>query len=261
MRTAPFKPYPSFSMPCRPAPHVRSPRPSTSAGRSWAGQRRPPGRTPVLAGRPAELVGGGSSPTGAHPALWEGHSVDVPPAPRAGCGRADGGRPGLVLAWFEAFHGRGRRAGRPRAGPGVGRAQTRSTSVLVASRGRRVAVGGRRAARSPPDRAPGCRPTASAGSGRSTRRRSSAGPRHARTRGATRRAERHGVPAPRCALQRLRGAGTTDGRLAETRPSQELLGSGIWPTRPGRRRLYRSTYVASTRAGRRRHPRTSGTPS
>lgn len=103
MRTAPFKPYPTFAMPM-----------ADSAARSLAAVLHERGEllagcngalpgSEVLARSTAELVGGEVVVDKAT-RLWEATSVEVPPAPEGRLRRATEEDAELVLSWFEAFH-------------------------------------------------------------------------------------------------------------------------------------------------------------
>ena len=146
------------SSPTRPS-RCRCPTPPPCARRRAPRARRAPRRRQR---RPAGRRGAGpvdgragrrerSSPT-RRPALWEATSVDVPPAPE---GRLRQATEDDADAGARVVHGvprRGRRAGRPRAGPGVGRAQHARQRAGAHPRGRRVAVGAARRHGRPPDR-------------------------------------------------------------------------------------------------------------
>jgi GNAT superfamily N-acetyltransferase len=103
MRTAPFKPYPSFSMPM-PDPAARALAVALhERGELLGGANGALPGAAVLASSTAELTGGelvGEKVT----RLWEATSVDVPPAPEGRLRRATEDDAALVLAWFEAFH-------------------------------------------------------------------------------------------------------------------------------------------------------------
>jgi predicted GNAT family acetyltransferase len=103
MRTAPFKPYPSFSLPM-----------SDDAARALAAALHDRGEllggangalpgAEVLARATAELHGA-EVVVDKGTCLWEATSVTVPPAPEGRLRRATEDDAGLVLAWFEAFH-------------------------------------------------------------------------------------------------------------------------------------------------------------
>jgi GNAT superfamily N-acetyltransferase len=103
MRTAPFKPYPTFAMPM-----------SDDAARALAVALHERGEflggangalpgAEVLARTTAELSGGEMvSDKGTR--LWEATAVDVPPAPEGVLRLATEDDAELVLAWFTAFH-------------------------------------------------------------------------------------------------------------------------------------------------------------
>lgn len=103
MRTAPFKPYPTFAMPMADdaaralavALHER--------GEFLGGANGALPGSEVLARSTAELAGGEVVVDKAT-RLWEATSVEVPPAPEGRLRRATEDDAALVLAWFEAFH-------------------------------------------------------------------------------------------------------------------------------------------------------------
>ncbi len=103
MRTAPFKPYPTFALPM-----------SDDAARALAVALHERGEllggvngalpgAEVLARTTAELVGGEVVVDKAT-RLWEATSVEVPPAPEGRLRLATEDDVELVLAWFTAFH-------------------------------------------------------------------------------------------------------------------------------------------------------------
>jgi GNAT superfamily N-acetyltransferase len=103
MRTAPFKPNPTFSLPLEDA-----------AARALAAALH--GRGELLGGANGALPGsralaeataglwGGKAVTDKETRLWEATSVDVPPAPEGRLRQATEDDAELVLAWFTAFH-------------------------------------------------------------------------------------------------------------------------------------------------------------
>ena len=103
MRTAPFTPYPTFSLPMGDA-----------AATALAGALH--ARDEFLGGANGALPGayavaaetarlwGGTLLLDKHTRLWEATSVDVPPAPAGRLRRATEDDAELVLAWFTAFH-------------------------------------------------------------------------------------------------------------------------------------------------------------
>lgn len=103
MRTAPFKPHPTFAMPM-----------SDDAARALAAALHERGEhlggangalpgAEVLARTTAELSGGRLVADKAT-RLWEAASVVVPPAPEGRLREATEDDAALVLSWFEAFH-------------------------------------------------------------------------------------------------------------------------------------------------------------
>ena len=103
MRTAPFKPYPTFALPM-----------ADEAARALAGALHERGEllggangalpgAEVLARATAELNGGEMVADKAT-RLWECTSVELPPAPEGRLRQATEDDAELVLAWFTAFH-------------------------------------------------------------------------------------------------------------------------------------------------------------
>jgi GNAT superfamily N-acetyltransferase len=103
MRTAPFRPHPSFSMPMGDAAARALAAALHERGELLGGANGAlPGAT-VLARSTAELAGG-EVVTDKGTRLWEATSVEVPRAPEGRLRRATEDDAELVLAWFEAFH-------------------------------------------------------------------------------------------------------------------------------------------------------------
>jgi predicted GNAT family acetyltransferase len=103
MRTATFKPYPTFALPmsdtaARALAVVLHERGELLGGANGA----LPGAE-VLTRATAELTGG-EMVTDKATRLWEATSVEVPSAPEGRLRRATEDDAGLVLAWFTAFH-------------------------------------------------------------------------------------------------------------------------------------------------------------
>ncbi|MCW2739075.1 GNAT family N-acetyltransferase [Nocardioides sp.] len=129
MRTAPFKPHPTFAMPM-----------SDDAARALAAALHERGEflggangalpgAEVLARATAELAGGEMvSDKGTR--LWEATSVVVPPAPEGRLRQATEDDADLVLAWFGAFHAEADEQAGREPDPASGEHNTRE-SVLV----------------------------------------------------------------------------------------------------------------------------------
>lgn len=103
MRTAPFKPYPTFALPM-PEQAARALAVALHERGEFLGGAN--GALPgaeVLARVTAELTGGELAADKAT-RLWEATSVEVPPAPEGRLRQATEDDAALVLAWFEAFH-------------------------------------------------------------------------------------------------------------------------------------------------------------
>ncbi len=103
MRTAPFRPHPTFAMPmdeeaARALAAALHERGETLGGANGA----LPGAA-TLARETARLVGG-EVVTDKATRLWEATSVEVPPAPEGRLRQATEDDAELVLSWFEAFH-------------------------------------------------------------------------------------------------------------------------------------------------------------
>lgn len=129
MRTAPFTPYPTFSMPM-----------SDDAARALAAVLH--GRGEHLGGANGALPGaevlarataglaGGELVTDKATRLWEATSVVVPPAPEGRLRLATEDDTDLVLSWFEAFHAEADEQAGREPDPASGEHHTRD-SVLV----------------------------------------------------------------------------------------------------------------------------------
>ncbi len=103
MRTAPFKPYPTFSMPLRDGAARALAVALHERGELLGGANGALPGAEVLARATAELAGGEMVSDKAT-RLWEATSVQVPPAPDGRLRRATEDDAELVLAWFTAFH-------------------------------------------------------------------------------------------------------------------------------------------------------------
>lgn len=103
MRTAPFKPYPTFALPM-PEEAARALAVALhERGELLGGANGALPGSEVLARATAELVGGEVVADKAT-RLWEATSVEVPPAPEGRLRQATEDDAALVLAWFTAFH-------------------------------------------------------------------------------------------------------------------------------------------------------------
>jgi GNAT superfamily N-acetyltransferase len=103
MRTAPFKPYPTFALPM-PEEAARALAAALhERGEFLGGANGALPGSEVLARATAELAGGEVVVDKAT-RLWEATSVEVPPAPEGRLRRATEDDAELVLAWFTAFH-------------------------------------------------------------------------------------------------------------------------------------------------------------
>lgn len=103
MRTAPFKPYPTFAMPMSADAARALAAALHERGEFLAGANGALPGAEVLARTTAELTGGEFLADKAT-RLWEATSVVVPPAPEGRLRQATEDDAALVLAWFEAFH-------------------------------------------------------------------------------------------------------------------------------------------------------------
>jgi GNAT superfamily N-acetyltransferase len=103
MRTAPFKPYPTFAMPMSDAAARAVAEALHERGEFLGGANGALPGAEVLARATAELAGGEVVSEKAT-RLWEATSVEVPPAPEGTLRLATEDDAELVLAWFTAFH-------------------------------------------------------------------------------------------------------------------------------------------------------------
>ncbi|HYJ27895.1 MAG TPA: GNAT family N-acetyltransferase [Nocardioides sp.] len=103
MRTAPFKPYPTFALPMADAAAGALAAALHERGELLGGSNGALPGSEVLARVTARLVGGEVVADKAT-RLWEATSVEVPPAPEGRLRRATEDDAELVLSWFEAFH-------------------------------------------------------------------------------------------------------------------------------------------------------------
>ena len=103
MRTAPFKPYPTFALPMADGAARALAAALHARGEHLGGCNGALPGSEVLARSTAELVGGEVVVDKAT-RLWEATTVEVPPAPAGRLRRATEADAELVLCWFEAFH-------------------------------------------------------------------------------------------------------------------------------------------------------------
>src|SRR6476469_7628143 len=103
MRTAPFKPYPTFALPMSDEAARALATALHERGEHLGGANGALPGAEVLARTTAELSGGEMVSDKAT-RLWECTSVDVPPAPEGRVRLATENDAELVLAWFTAFH-------------------------------------------------------------------------------------------------------------------------------------------------------------
>ncbi|MCP3422567.1 GNAT family N-acetyltransferase [Nocardioides pinisoli] len=103
MRTAPFRPHPTFSMPMPDGAARALAAALHERGEHLGGANGALPGAEVLARATAELSGGELVVDKAT-RLWECTSVEVPPAPEGRLRRATEADAELVLAWFTAFH-------------------------------------------------------------------------------------------------------------------------------------------------------------
>lgn len=103
MRTAPFAPYPTFSLPMDAAAATELASALHARGELLGGANGALPGSAVLAEETARLWGG-TATAGKETRLWECTDVVVPPAPPGRLRRATEDDAELVLAWFTAFH-------------------------------------------------------------------------------------------------------------------------------------------------------------
>ncbi len=103
MRTAPFEPHPTFSMPMDDSAAHALADALHARGEFLGGANGALPGAGTLARATADLVGGEVVSDKAT-RLWEATSVVVPPAPEGRLRPATEGDAALVLSWFEAFH-------------------------------------------------------------------------------------------------------------------------------------------------------------
>ena len=103
MRTATFKPYPTFALPMSDTAARALAVALHERGELLGGANGALPGAEVLARATAELAGG-EMVTDKATRLWEATSVDVPPAPEGRLRQATEDDAELVLAWFTAFH-------------------------------------------------------------------------------------------------------------------------------------------------------------
>ncbi|MCY7401667.1 MAG: hypothetical protein LH477_12090 [Nocardioides sp.] len=103
MRTAPFAPYPTFSLPMGDEAATALAVALHARGELLGGANGALPGAHALAAETARLWDG-TLLVDTHTRLWEAASVEVPPAPAGRLGRATEDDAELVLAWFTAFH-------------------------------------------------------------------------------------------------------------------------------------------------------------
>jgi predicted GNAT family acetyltransferase len=103
MRTAPFKPHPTFALPMTDEAARALAAALHDRGELLGGANGALPGAEVLARATAELAGGEMVAVKAT-RLWEATSVEVPPAPEGRLRQATEDDAELVLAWFTAFH-------------------------------------------------------------------------------------------------------------------------------------------------------------
>jgi predicted GNAT family acetyltransferase len=103
MRTAPFRPYPTFSLPMEADAARALATALHDRGELLGGANGALPGAEVLARATAELTGGEMVAEKAT-RLWEATTVEVPPAPEGRLRQATEDDAELVLAWFTAFH-------------------------------------------------------------------------------------------------------------------------------------------------------------
>jgi predicted GNAT family acetyltransferase len=103
MRTAPFKPYPTFGMPMSDDAARALAAALHERGELLGGSKGALPGAEVLA-REAARLAGGEMVSDKATRLWEATAVEVPDAPEGRLRRATEDDAALVLSWFEAFH-------------------------------------------------------------------------------------------------------------------------------------------------------------
>ncbi len=103
MRTAPFRPHPTFAMPMDEEAARALAAALHERGELLGGANGALPGAAALARETARLAGG-EVVTDKATRLWEATSVEVPPAPEGRLRRATEDDAELVLRWFEAFH-------------------------------------------------------------------------------------------------------------------------------------------------------------
>lgn len=129
MRTAPFRPHPTFALPMSDAAARALATALHERGEHLGGANGALPGAEVLARTTAELSGG-ELVVDKTTRLWECTSVEVPPAPAGRLRRATEGDADLVLAWFTAFHAEADEQAGREPDPGSGEHNTLD-SVLV----------------------------------------------------------------------------------------------------------------------------------
>lgn len=129
MRTAPFRPHPTFAMPMDDEAARALAEALHERGELLGGANGALPGAATLARETARLAVG-EVVTGKATRLWEATSVEVPPAPEGRLRRATEDDAELVLSWFEAFHAEADEQAGREPDPGSGEHNTLD-SVLV----------------------------------------------------------------------------------------------------------------------------------
>lgn len=129
MRTAPFRPHPTFTMPMDEEAARALAEALHERGELLGGANGALPGAATLARETARLAGG-EVVTDKATRLWEATSVEVPPAPEGRLRQATDADAELVLSWFEAFHAEADAQAGREPDPGSGEHNTLD-SVLV----------------------------------------------------------------------------------------------------------------------------------
>lgn len=129
MRTAPFRPHPTFTMPMDEEAARALAEALHERGELLGGANGALPGAATLARETARLAGG-EVVTDKATRLWEATSVEVPPAPEGRLRQATDADAALVLSWFEAFHAEADAQAGREPDPGSGEHNTLD-SVLV----------------------------------------------------------------------------------------------------------------------------------
>lgn len=129
MRTAPFRPHPTFTMPMDEEAARALAEALHERGELLGGANGALPGAATLARETARLAGG-EVVTDKATRLWEATAVEVPPAPEGRLRQATDADAELVLSWFEAFHAEADAQAGREPDPGSGEHNTLD-SVLV----------------------------------------------------------------------------------------------------------------------------------